>query len=79
LISLTSSNVKFKWHSSHQQAFDKIKKIIGTEVLLRYPDFNNSVLFHLCTNASDHQLGAVIMQDKKPNIYSLLFAKSQYS
>jgi hypothetical protein len=24
------------------------------------------VLFHLNTDASDHQLGAVIMQDKKP-------------
>jgi hypothetical protein len=66
LTSLTSSKVKFEWHSSHQQAFDKIKKVIGTEVLLSYPDFNKPVLFHLYTNASDHQLGAVIMQDKKP-------------
>jgi hypothetical protein len=66
LTSLTSSKVKFEWHSSHQQAFDKIKKVIGTEVLLCYPDFNNPVLFHFYTDASDHQLGAVIMQDKKP-------------
>jgi hypothetical protein len=35
-------------------------------VLLCYPDFNRSVFFHLYTDASDHQLGAVIMQDKKP-------------
>jgi hypothetical protein len=28
LTSLTSSKVKFEWHSSHQQAFDKIKKVI---------------------------------------------------
>jgi hypothetical protein len=63
LTSLTSSKVKFEWHSSHQQAFDKIKKVIGTEVLLCYPDFNKP--FHLYTDASDHQLGAVIMQDKK--------------
>jgi hypothetical protein len=64
LNSLTSSKVKFEWHSSHQQAFDKIKKVIGTEVILCYPDFNKP--FHLYTDASDHQLGAVIMQDKKP-------------
>jgi hypothetical protein len=63
LTSLTSSKVKFEWHSSHQQAFDKIKKIMGTEVLLCYPDFNKP--FHLNIDASDHQLGAVIMQDKK--------------
>jgi hypothetical protein len=66
LTSLTSSKVKFEWHSSHQQAFDKIKKVIGTEVLLCYPDFNKPVIFHLYTDASDHQLGEVIMQDKKP-------------
>jgi glutamine synthetase len=55
-------------HSSHQQAFDKIEKVIGTEMheLLFYPDFNTLVIFHLYTDSSDHQLGAVIMQDKKP-------------
>jgi hypothetical protein len=57
--------VKCECHSSYQQAFDKIKKVIGTEVLLCYPDFNKPALFHLYTDASDHQLGAVIMQDKK--------------
>jgi hypothetical protein len=65
LTSFISSKVKFEWHSSHQQAFDKIKKVIGTEVLLCYPDFNKPYTFHLYTDASDHQLGAVIMQDKK--------------
>jgi hypothetical protein len=41
-----------------------IKKVIGTEVFLCYPDFNKT--FHLSNDASDHQLGAVIMQDEKP-------------
>jgi hypothetical protein len=63
LTSLTSSKAKFEWHSSHQQAFDKILRVTGTEVLLFYSDFNKP--FHLYTDASDHQLGAVIMQDKK--------------
>jgi hypothetical protein len=79
LTSLTSSKVKFEWQSSHQQAFDKAKKVIGTEVLLCYPDFDKPVLFHLYTDASDHQLGAVIMQNKKQNNYSLLLAEAQYS
>jgi hypothetical protein len=66
LTSLTSSKVKFEWHSSHHQTFDEIKKVIGTEkqVRLCYPDFNQPDTFHLYTDASDHQLGAVIMQDK---------------
>jgi hypothetical protein len=81
LTSLTSNKVKFEWHSSHQQAFEKIKKDIGTgiQVHLCYPVFNKPVLFHLYNDASDHQLGAVIMQDKKQNNYRLLFAKAQYS
>jgi hypothetical protein len=69
LTSLTASKVKFDWHSSHQQAIDKIKKVIGTEIPLYYPDFNKPVLFHLYIYASDHQLGAVIIQDKKPIVF----------
>jgi hypothetical protein len=34
------------------------------QVLLCYPDFIKP--FHQYTDASDHQLGVVIMQDKKP-------------
>jgi hypothetical protein len=41
-----------------------IKKFIGNEVLISYPDFNMPLLLY--TDASDHQLGAVIMQDRKP-------------
>jgi hypothetical protein len=68
LTSLTSSKVKFERHSSHQQAFDKIKKVIGTEIQVHlcYPDFNDPDSFHLYTDVSDHQFGSVIMQDKKP-------------
>jgi hypothetical protein len=67
LTSLTSSKVKFEWKSSHQQAFDKIvdKKVIGTEVLLCYPDFNKPVTFHLYTYVSDHRLRTVIMKVRK--------------
>jgi RNase H-like domain found in reverse transcriptase len=64
LTSLTSGNVKFEWLPSHQQVFDKIKKLIEIQVLLAYPDFNKP--FHIYTDASDHQQCAVVMQDKKP-------------
>jgi hypothetical protein len=55
LTSLTSSKVKFEWHSSHQQSFEKIKKVFGSELLLFYPDFNKSDSSHLYSDASDHQ------------------------
>jgi hypothetical protein len=78
LTSLISSKVMLEWHSSHQQAFDKIKKVIGNEVILGYLDFNQPDSFHLHTDASDHQLGAVIMQDKKPTaFYSRKFNTAQ--
>jgi hypothetical protein len=81
LTSLTSSKVKFEWYSSHQQAFDKIKKLLGAKVLLCYPDLNKTVILHLDTDASDHQLGAVIMQDKNPLAFysrKLNIAQRQY-
>jgi hypothetical protein len=56
----------------------KLRKSFRSEVFLCYPDFNKPVLFHLYTDASDHQLGAVIMQDRKPHDHSLLFAKAEY-
>jgi hypothetical protein len=46
-----------------------MKKIIVTEVILCYPDFNEPI--NPYSDASDHQLGAVIMQDKKPIAFYL--------
>ena len=64
LTSLTSKDVKWEWTEVHQQAFDKMKKIVAREVLLSYPDFND--VFEIHTDASATQLGAVISQKSKP-------------
>jgi hypothetical protein len=45
---------------------DRLLKVIENELLLCYPDFDRSDSFHIYTDASDHQLGADIMQNKKP-------------
>jgi hypothetical protein len=63
LACLITDKIKIEWHSSHQQAFDKIKNVIRTEILLCYTGFNKP--FHLYADASDHQLVAVIMQNRK--------------
>jgi hypothetical protein len=64
LTSMTSKSIKFNWTDEHQKAFDNIKKIMCREVMSTFPDFAKP--FHVYTEVSDKQLGAVITQDKKP-------------
>ena len=45
-------------------AFNKIKQIVGHEMLLSYPDLNQP--FEIHTDATHTQLGAVISQKNKP-------------
>ena len=64
LTRLCSEKVKFEWGDIEQKAFNAMKRVMGRDVLLSYPDFNK--LFDIYTDASHTQLGAVIMQEKKP-------------
>ena len=64
LTALTSKNVPFKWTDELQTNFETIKRVLGREVLLAYPDFNAP--FHIHTDASKNQIGAVISQNNKP-------------
>ena len=41
-----------------------MKRIMARETLLAYPDFSKE--FHIHTDASDVQLGAVILQENRP-------------
>jgi hypothetical protein len=51
----------------HKKSIDNIKKIICKEVTLTFPDFSKP--FHIYTNASDKQLGAVITQEETPIVF----------
>ena len=62
LTSQKSGNVT--WSAECQHTFDTIKAILSSDVLLRYPDHNKP--FHVYTDASDLQLGAIIVQDDQP-------------
>ena len=63
LTALTSKNVKYDWKDEHQKFFDAIKRVIGRELLLAYPEFNAP--FEIHTDASKLQIGAVISQKGK--------------
>ena len=65
LTNLTKNpKAKFIWNTEAQQSFDKMKAIIAKDVLVRYPDHNEEC--HVVTDASDYQLGAVILQEGAP-------------
>ena len=53
-----------EWTPECEAAFMKMKQLIAKEVILAYPDFNKKFTIH--TDASDFQLGAVIMQEGRP-------------
>jgi hypothetical protein len=62
LTGLTSKG-KFTWTTRHQEAFNTMKALIAEDVMLCYLDHN--LPFHIYTDASDYQLGAMIMQNNK--------------
>lgn len=64
LTALVSKNVPWKWTDKAQETFDTMKRIIGHEVLLSYPDFSKPFVIH--TDASHTQLGTVISQNDSP-------------
>jgi hypothetical protein len=64
LAKLTSKEVPWKWTKEHDDAFKEMKRIISKEALLAYPDFSKPFVIH--TDASHHQLGAVISQNNRP-------------
>jgi transposase InsO family protein len=55
---------KLDWNVECDQAFKAIKALIAKETFLQYPDHNKP--FHLYADASDYQLGSVIMQEGNP-------------
>ena len=62
LTSQKSGNVA--WSAECQHTFDTIKATLSSDVLLHYPDHNKP--FHVYTDASNLQLGVVIIQDDRP-------------
>ena len=68
--------MKSKWTKIEQEAFKEIKRIAVHNILLSYPGFNKE--FKIRTNASDFQLGAVIIQDGRPiSFYSIKIIGAQ--
>ena len=63
LTKINPNKRKFKWTKTEQYSFKKIKRIVVSNNLSTYPDFNENFKMH--TNASKSQLGPVISQKGK--------------
>jgi hypothetical protein len=76
LTGLVIPLIKYKWGPEQQRAFDEIKQKESQETLLAFPDFEKE--FHVYNDASNKQLGAVIMQEGKPlGFYSIKLSSAQ--
>jgi hypothetical protein len=60
LTQLIRKDVQFKWQSSQQAAFEKLKETLFSEQVLAYPDFNSR--FILKTDASKGAVAAILSQ-----------------
>ncbi|KAG6611199.1 Pol Polyprotein [Phytophthora cinnamomi] len=64
LTALMSPTVPFRWSDEHEAAFARMKTAMMQTVELAFPDYSKP--FHVHTDASGYQLGAVISQEGRP-------------
>ncbi len=66
-LSDKSGKKSFRWTPEMDQAFKIMKTILAADVLMAYP--NHNLPFHIYTDASNYQMGAIIIQQKRPVAY----------
>ncbi|KAL2102623.1 hypothetical protein ACEWY4_001791 [Coilia grayii] len=66
LTSLLRKDIKFKWSSSCQAAFEQLKAILSCEPVLRAPKFD--IPFKLAVDACDVGIGAVLLQSDEQGL-----------
>ena len=60
LINLTKKNTKFIWSEECAKAFQKLKDILLSDVILTYP--NTQKPYRLYTDASNYAIGSILVQ-----------------
>ena len=60
LTDLTKKDQTFHWREEHQQSFDALKQLLGSEPLLRHPDFTKPFIVY--SDASSKSIGGALCQ-----------------
>jgi hypothetical protein len=71
LNDLTKKNQQWRWEETEQVAFNKLKDIYTSKLVLRSPNWTQK--FILETDASRYALGAVISQEFKDSVHPIAF------
>ena len=66
LVRLTRKYSQYKWGPEQQMAFDKMKDMLCSDLVLAYPD--PSKPYKLFTDASDYAVGAILVQTDQKGV-----------
>ena len=79
LVELTRKNQPSKvvWGEPQEQAFRTLKNVLMNAPVLRLPDMNKR--FILRTDASDHAVGAILMQEYEGKLFPTAYASKTLS
>ena len=80
LTQLTRKDEDFSWSKVRNQAFNKVKEIVASKLVLKLPDFEKT--FEVIVDACGHGIGGILQQDSHPISYEfgqLRIHKKKYS
>ena len=77
ITDLLKNENKFAWAEEQQEAFEKIKALLISAPILKYPDFSQK--FYLFTDASNTAIGAVLMQKEGDKLKPIAFSSRSLS
>jgi len=81
LRQLNKSNVAWTWSQTHQQAFDKLKRVVSAAPVLRFFDPSKPDVT-MQTDSSSTGIGSCLLQDGQPIAFAsraLTEAETRYS
>ena len=77
ITDLLKNENKFAWNEEQERAFNKIKGLLLSASILKYPDFSQK--FYLFTDASNTAIGAVLMQKDNDKLKPIAFSSRSLS